>query len=430
MKVIWRVFRYEFLRQIRRRGYILSSLGIPLLMVALFYGVQVIQKIQANNPPAQSDSGQSDVIKPPPGVNLPGFGSPLSEAAKPAGYVDLAGIIKKPGTGLVAFKTEDEAKQALEKGDIRSYYLISSDYLKTGQVDMYFERFNLSGANSAPIRTALLDGLRSLSTQKLDDNVIHRLQDTKLTVNIHQVNETGKTSATNEATQMIMIYVFVMMLMFTAFTSSGYMMQSVVEEKENRMVEILLSSMRPRDLLAGKFVALSVLSLAQMALWFGTAIFLLNQLPSVVPTFISFSLSTTQIVILVVYFILGFLFFCAAYAAIGALANNMREGPQMAVFVTLPAIVPLYAIPVFATSPNGPLAVVLSLIPVTAPIAMVARISLTEVPMLEVIISVVLLIITVAGTVWFAARVFRVNTLLAGRVPSLRDLIRLVRERA
>ncbi len=429
MKAMLRVFRYEFLRQIRRKGYIIATLGVPIIALAIFYGVQAVQKIQASQP-KDTAAQQADEIKPPPGVNIPGFGSPLSEATKPSGYIDYSGLIKKAGTGLIEFKTEDAAQQAINEGQIRNYYIISKDYLQNGQIDLYFMRFNLSAVNHAPLRNALLEGLRGLSAQQIDDNTIKRLQDRALSVVLHAVSEGGKANETNDATQMIIVYVFVLVLMFTAFTSSGYMMQSVVEEKENRMVEVLLSSLRPRDLLAGKFLALSLLSLGQMALWFATGFFLLRQMPSVVPSFISLNMTPFQVIVLILYFILGFLFFCASYAAIGALVTNMREGPQLAAFVTVPAVVPMYAIPVMATSPNGTLAVILSTFPITSPVAMVVRTSLTEVPVIEVVISVVLLVLLVIGTVWFAARVFRVSSLLSGQMPSVRDIVRLVRERA
>jgi ABC-2 type transport system permease protein len=216
--------------------------------------------------------------------------------------------------------------------------------------------------------------------------------------------------------------------MISAFSTSGYLMQSVVEEKESRMVEVLLSSMRPRDLLAGKFIALSILGMAQMLLWAGTVVFIVSQITTILPTVVGLNITALQLAVLLVYFILGYLLFGSAYAALGALATNMREGPQLAVFITLPAVVPLYALTLISGAPNGPVAVVLSIFPLTAPLTMVMRAALVEVPTSELLISVALLSLTIALIIWLAGRLFRVNTLLAGQMPKFRDILRLVRE--
>ena len=96
--------------------------------------------------------------------------------------------------------------------------------------------------------------------------------------------------------------------------------------------------------------------------------------------------------------------------------------------MTIPAAIPLWAIAIFASSPDGPLAVGMSIFPITAPHAMVIRIAITDVPITQLILSIGLLILTISFTIWLAGRVFRVNTLLSGQMPKLRDIPRLIRE--
>jgi ABC-2 type transport system permease protein len=112
---------------------------------------------------------------------------------------------------------------------------------------------------------------------------------------------------------------------------------------------------------------------------------------------------------------------------VGAISNSAREGPQYAVVFTLPAVIPLYFISVFLTAPDAGLPVVLSLFPITAPIAMVMRLLITTVPAWQIILSLALLALTIFGMMWLAGRLFRVQTLLAGQTPKLRDLARIVR---
>lgn len=417
MTPIWRVFRYELGRNLRRRGYLFVSIGIPILALVIFFAIRAITEANAARAAANPQGAQSPI----------GEDSPLRNI-RPSGIVDLSGLIKTEPDGrlLIRYENEEAARAALQADEIGAYYVVAADYLESGKIDVYFARFYLNNINNTPVQALLIQNLTR--GRAIDPNVIARLQQDELSVRANIVGEAGKTQETNQSASMVLVYVFALLLAFTAFTTSGYLMQSVVEEKETRMVEILLSSVRPRELLAGKFLAMSLLGLMQMALWVGVAVFILRQIVGLVPGMAALDISSGQLAIVIVYFILGYLLFGAAYAAIGALATNMREGPQMAVLITLPAAVPYYFLAVFATSPNGPLPVFLSIFPITAPLSMVMRASITEVPVGELIASIVLLSLTILLFIWLAGRLFRVNTLLSGQPFKLKDIVRLVRE--
>src|SRR5207249_2973625 len=113
--------------------------------------------------------------------------------------------------------------------------------------------------------------------------------------------------------------------------------------------------------------------------WGAAAIYILNQLIPTTPSMLGVNVTTGQLVVLFIYFVLGYLLFASAYASIGAISNSMREGPQIAAFVTLPAVIPMWATAIFASAPDGPLAVALSIFPITAPLSMVMRTAITEV---------------------------------------------------
>jgi ABC-2 type transport system permease protein len=212
-------------------------------------------------------------------------------------------------------------------------------------------------------------------------------------------------------------------------------MQSVIEEKETRLIEILISTMRPMQLLAGKIMAMGLLGLVQMIVWVG-GIYMVVRLiggENAMTTFdmmaaiADIQLPLDILPLLLVYYILAYLLFASLYAIIGAISNSMREGPQYAVIFTIPAVIPLYFLSIFATNPNAPLPTILSLIPITAPLAMTQRLVITEVPSWQIALSLGLLLLSVVFTMWAAGRVFRVQTLLAGQVPKLRDLPKLIR---
>ncbi len=418
MKGIARVFRYELRRQGRRPGYILVSVGIPVIALLLFFGFRLYQ---------QSRQGANVVET----VQTSAKNSAMQQA-RPSAVVDKSGLLQRsPFADLLSVRTEEEAQAALRANRIGSYYVVSADYLQSGKIDMYFDRFNLGNISSNSLRLLIVQSLAAHSGQGIDRNVFARLQDQQPQFAIHTVNETGSVKqAAGEGVSFALVYIFALLLLFSAFTTSGYLMQSVVEEKESRMVEVILSSVRPGHLLAGKILALGLLGLAQMGLWAAAGVYIIRQVVPVTPALSGLNISTTQIVVLLIYFVLGYLLFASMYAAIGAISSSMREGPQIAAFVTLPAIIPLWATSLFATAPDGPLAVGLSIFPITAPLSMVMRIAITDVPLSQLVASIVLLAITVTLTMWLAGRLFRVNTLLSGRVPGLRDLPRLVRGNA
>lgn len=422
MRALWLVFHFETMRQLKRLGYLLVTFGVPIAAVALFLLFRVLSSSAAE----AGTGGRGDL---PLGANVLGEGaisedSPLAQA-RPMGFVDHSGLLGNVPT-LIRFSSEEAALNALKNGEISAYYVIAADYLQTGKVEAYFQRFNLGSLSDVAIRQALLSALirqADLAPQKLA-----LLQARTLNVTPIAIGEVA--SQATENTNLLLANVFAILLLFTALTTSGYLLQSLTEERENRAAEVLLSALRPRDLLFGKFLAMNVLALLQMTLWIGTALFLLSQAAGILPDLSGITLRTDQVIVLVVYFVLGYLFFSSVYAIISALTANFREGTQLSVVVILPAMLPFYLSVAFINTPNEALPVLLSMISITAPLAMTLRASVTSVPLGEVLLSAALLSLTIVACVWLAARLFRVNMLLSGRPPKLRDVLRLVSERA
>ncbi len=418
------VFLYEFRRNFRRRGYLFTTFGIPLIAFAVYFGYQAINTINARNAassPIAAVGGASQALA---------STAEVFKGISRAGYVDLTGQFPDPGdlkSKLTLYDDETSARAALTAGKIDLYYVIPTDYLKTGDVTLVMPRLNLGQISSDPVRRLLLGQL----SKGIDHNVFSRLVDP---VNIREINlqrdSSGKTQ-TNFGADFAVAYLFAILLMLAVFTTNGYMMQTVIEEKETRLIEILISSMRPTQLLAGKILAMGLLGFLQIVVWL-VAIVWLGRLAAgsgltALMALISLNLTPMQVLLFLLYFVFGYLFFAAAYGMVGAISTSMQEGPQFAVFFTLPAAIPLYFISLFTTSPDSPLPVILSLIPVTAPLSMVMRISITTVPAWQIAVSLVLLIALDAVMIWLAGRMFRVQTLLAGQAPKLRDIPRLLR---
>jgi ABC-2 type transport system permease protein len=425
---ILQVFRYELRRNVRRKGYLFSTFGLPLLAIIILFVIQAISNANAAAEQNQTEIEGNTPIPDMPGVNIPGEGMEFDGVEK-AGYVDQSGLFGDPGDlveRLIPYADETTAAMALQAGEIDAYYVIAEDYLDSGDVTLVLPTLSLTQIDSGLITQLILN---TLAGDVEDENLFTRLLDPS---NVESENLARGTTENVEGSfdsRFILVYVFTLALMLTLFMTNGYLMQGLIEEKENRVVEILLSSLRPSQLLIGKILAFGLLGLLQMLVWLGAFMLLLNfaNLLPTISVLANIYMPLDILPLVFVYFLLAYLFFATGYGMVGALATSAREGPQYAVVFTLPAVLPLYFLSIFLTAPDATLPVVLSLIPITAPIAMVMRLLITTVPAWQIILSLGLLILTILGMMWLAGRLFRVQTLLAGQTPKLRDLPRIVR---
>ncbi|MBZ0292231.1 MAG: ABC transporter permease [Anaerolineae bacterium] len=409
------VFRYEFGRNIRRKGYLFGTFGIPILAIVLLFGIQIVSNLSNSGPDAAEVANAVDF-----------------EGIKQAGYVDETGLFGTIPDDLqevmTQYTSEADAEAALEQGDIDVYYIIPSDYVETGDVQLVMPSMALNKINGGPVRQLILSTL----SQGIDQPLYQRLLDPS---NVTEVNVERDVPADvgpqNFDTRFILVYIFAIALMLGLFVTNGYLMQGVIEEKETRVVEILLSTVRPVSLLAGKILAFALMGIFQMLVWLGIFILVLRfasaDLLSSISVLANIYLPLDVLPLVLVYFVLAYLFFATAYGIVGALSTSMQEGPQFAVIFTLPAVVPLYFISIFVETPDAPLSVALSLIPVTSPLAMTMRLLISSVPGWQIALSMGLLALTIVGMIWLAGRLFRVQTLLAGNTPRWRDLPRLLR---
>jgi ABC-2 type transport system permease protein len=419
MKHILLVFAYELRRQLRRRGYLLMTFGIPLLALVFLLGYKVITDINAANADSEGQTEQKEDF--------------TSAGMERAGYIDLSGVFPESTDDVAFTRYADEtaARAALDAGDIDGYYVIPADYLETGEVTLYIPTLAFSviatsddlietliyGELGDDLEPALLNRLRTPTTEVIE-------------VDVSRTTEDGQSVQRDFGADFGIIYVFSIALLLGVFTTNGYLLQSVIDEKETRLIEVLVSTIRPIELLAGKILALGLMGLIQIVVWVASVLGLVifaGQL-GITGTFLdNLVLPWNVLPIIFVYFILGYLYFAAVYGAVGALSNSMQEGPQYAVVFTLPAALPFYFLGFFVNSPNDPLPVILSIVPLTSPIAMMQRLIVTNVPALEIIISLAALATVDVLLIWLAGKLFRVQSLLAGQVPKIKDIPKLLR---
>jgi ABC-2 type transport system permease protein len=408
---IWQIIRHEIFVTIRRKGYLFMTFGVPVIAAIAVVAYITLQSGEDENGPQN------------PLDNLP---------KQSIGYVDHSGLFGDPGelaSVIVPYPDEAAARAALEKGELGSYYVIAADYVQGGEVTRVAPQLNITRFGGSELFRAFL--ILQLLGDKSPHLLLRLYQPARVVE--HQLDATGAELSQMDEEQrygsnFILVYGFAMILLMSTLIPSGYLLQSVVGEKENRTIEVVLSSLRPVQLLAGKVLGQGAMGLLQVMIWLGSGWTLFELASGELPTLRGIELTFDKIVIALLYFVGGFLLIACFQAGLGAISTNMREGPQYATVFTLPMVIPLMLLSIFIEEPNGSLAVILSLFPITAPLSMVQRIAITAVPAWQLALSLILLVIGVLFTLWSAAKIFRVNTLLAGTLPRPAELIKLLRE--
>ncbi len=399
------VFRFELARQLQRKGYILLTFGVPIIALVVLF---VYNVATAGD---DADDGPQDVQE-------------EFADTQPVGLVDESGAVPPPAEDspfaslITVYEDLASGEAALEDGEIDKLFVVEADYLETGDVTSVMRNFTLDIQSSDLIETYLLVTLAGDVSQE----TLVRLRVPLMSLETQRITPEGEATDSSEMGDFLAIYIFGLVLMLATFASSGYLMESVVEEKNSQIVEIILSSVRPFPLLVGKVLAMGLAGLFQMGLWLGVAVFIFNHLLGEVIDLGALEIPPQTLVIALVYFLLGFGFVGGVFASVGALVSSTREGSQISGWLVLPVVIPLAMISVFIDDPDGTIPVILSIIPFTAPLAMVMRSIIGTVTLPELLLSLSLLSLLTVGALWMAGRIFRVQSLLRGTMPKLREL--------
>ncbi|MFH1140828.1 MAG: ABC transporter permease [Chloroflexota bacterium] len=342
------------------------------------------------------------------------------------GYVDGVGIFAnyrvQNGAEFTPYSTLDVGMQALLREEIRRLYVIPSDYLTIGSVQRYAvgEGLNLAGGRDPDpaLRGFLLDNLLGAH---LETEVASRIKD-PLHLATHTVDAQGNLKPIDVG-RFIFFQALAILLVVAIFMSSGFLLQGVGEEKDGRIMEVLLSSVTPGQLLLGKILGLGVAGLGQILIWLVSGVALLKLAGTLIP---DWPISAPGAVTLlgVLFFALGFLFYATLMAALGAISSTARESQQLSGIFVVPAIVPFYLMPYVAAHPTGAIVRFLTLFPLTSPIMVFQRLGASSIEPWEVLASAGVLGLAVVGAILLAVRVFRAYLLMYGKRPGLWDLLR------
>ena len=404
MQKLSRILIYELKTSFARPSFLIITFGIPLAALIIFI---VVNARTAKSPASVEKETEPQLLT--------------------EGYIDPGGLVKRipwdlPQNVLRSYPSEAQAVEALEAGAIQAYYLIPADYPQTGKM-IYVrpeyiplsEQGNQDWVMRWTLLYNLLDGDMQLAARIWQPAIITEnnlsLQGSGLSGECPTPGYTCESSAMLRYLPLLVLVVFFIAIMSTA----SLLLQNMGKEKENRLIEVLLNSASPTELLVGKVTGLGILGLLQVTIYMGTIYFIFNngRLALNLPPGFSVPLDFGTWGLL--FFLLGYAEYAFLMAAAGALVPDAKSYTSTSMIVASPLYIGYLATLFLSFNPNGPLATFLSLFPLTSPVSMMWRMLHGSVPGWQLLLAAVLLVVTAILVAISVGRMFRAQVLLSGQ---------------
>ena len=415
MNKLYLVSKNEILSLIRRPSFLFATFGLPFFSALLIATLSYL-----NN---GSDNGVASITEIPIG------GPSIVTDNVSLGYVDKGNIITRfpsnvSESTLTAYRNELDAELAISKGLIHGYYLIPMDYLQTGIIEFVRPEGTIDQLTEVTDQFAELLRLNLLEG---DEEMEKRFRK-PFSLEVEYLERMTLVNPEDPMTHLLLPYGITLLYYILILTSSSLLLSSITKEKESRLIEILMSSTTPKQLLGGKIIGLGLVGLFQTTIWIssGYILFKISGRTLDLPT--SINLTPEFILWGVLFFVAGYSLYASLMSAIGALVPNLREATHATMIVISPMIIPIMMMSVVVRKPNDWVALALSMIPFTSPVTMMTRHATTSVPVWQSITSILFLIITAYMIIRSVARLFHAQNLLSGQPFNLIRFFNAIRE--
>lgn len=396
MSKIWQVIRYEYLRHVLRKRFILSLLSVPFFIIFTI-GIGVLTGVLMND-------------------------------WRPIGYFDRSGAFADArvpadmetrfsrSIEILRFDSAELAEKAVQSGEIQAAFIIEDDYMETGAVTVIVNDKLSDNASQSFHRFMLFN----LVTDKPDEIKQQILEGPELV--FRSLTDEREFHSNNILGILVPLFSGIL-LVIAVNASGGYLLQAVSEEKENRTIEIIVTSISTNQLMIGKIFGNLSVGLTQLVFWALTGAGGVALVMQVFPETGGAGLDFSFLGLMLLTFLPAFVMIAALMAMVGATAAEARDAQQIAAVFSIPISAPLWFLAILLEKPNSALAVGLSLFPFTAPATLPVRAVLTNLPLWQIALSIGLLVISAAASVWLASRAFRLGMLRYGKSLSLRELL-------
>jgi len=437
MRKILSVIKREYIQIVRTKGFIIGTILGPVMMVAILVIPVVMSTVAVDK---QKTIGVVDLSQ----EIFLDLDTKLGQEDYRLDDGFRRYVLKK--TALLPGVSVDELKKELNekvlKEELSAYILVPEDVLEVEDIETaakkekpeerdmeYVAQHTTDIQELAELNEALNSVIieKRLRKEGLDPQKVSQyIKRVRLTpIKVTKKGEEKDTMGT------FMVSYFLALILYMAILIYGsVIMRGVIEEKSSKVVEVILSSLRPFQLMLGKILGIGAVGLTQFSIWavFGLAATQYSQ--TLIPAGADFnlvSIPTYIFVYFVVFFILGYFLYATLYAAVGSMVNSEKEAQQLIMPITMFLILPLLLLIFVIRSPDSTLSVVLSLFPLFAPIIMMLRVSVLLPPFIQVGGAIVLLILAVLAMTWLAAKIFRVGILMYGKPPKFAEIVRWLR---
>lgn len=392
LRIAW----HEFATHVLRRRFIGALLG-PLLILLLAVAIGAVTVAALS----KRDAGTIGVVDPQQSL--------------------MTTSVVMNDVTFERFADVDAARQALQSERIAAYYELADDFNTTGRVSLFYwqqaPNDALQNAFEKLVRLRLLNGTNTQVTTRVIDGSTFALE------TLDGSRKFGENSVASFLLPIVMGILFLIALM----SGTQYLMQAIVDEKENRTIEIMVTSVSPTQLMVGKVLGLGGLGLFQVLVWLLSVVVALAVAGVRLPFLREVNIQPGFIAVALIMFVLNYLLLGAIMVAIGAAVTDVKQAQTFASPFVMLAVAPEFFIPVLLFNPNGIIAVILSLFPLTSPLAMVLRYGITQIPAWQIAASLGLMALAAAGAFWLAGRIFRMGMLRIGQRLSLSEMAAAIR---
>lgn len=397
MNKTWIVIKHEYLKHVKKKRFILAVLSLPLFVLFLVAFGFMMVIFQYNDTPI----GYIDQI----GL--------LDNSIKYQAEAPL-GILKP--VEFIRYKSESEVKSALEDNQIQAYYVLDNNFIKTREIKVFANETPDSSLNGEFFTFIKLNVLNELP-KELSNRLMEGAS--------FEIITTAAEESTNEDNILLFILPILSGFLFILAVniSAGYLLQAVVEEKENRTMEIMVTSLSPTQLMTAKVIGNLSVGFTQLVIWIIFGIIGILALFRFFPDLQSTNIDFSFLLLTTLVFIPAFVMIAAMMAALGATTTNTSEAQQIAGIFTLPMVIPYWFMGVLMEKPNSPLSIFLSLFPFTAPVVMPLRAAFSNIPVWQIVLTIALLFLFAIIALWIAGRAFRLGMLRYGKKLSLKEIL-------
>lgn len=398
MRKVWLVARSTYRRRVRSGAFLMLTFAVPLLMV-IVGGVSVLMELRGSLP----NVGYVDQTR----------------QLAPVGSVE----VQDDTLELTSYEDVDAAEQAPEAGTIAGYLVIPEDYLQGASTTFYGEKSpnaRLESGLTFFLRKALLPDAPAWQLERLEEPS----EVTYVALETGERVGQGLPLVVRVATPAFLAMAFVM----TVFAGANQMGSAVVEEKEQRAMEMVITSLSPRQLVSGKVLGMALLSLTQVAIWILGAGVALGLALSGSLQLQDLSIPWWAVLWAALLGIPGYLLYAVIGAGLGVIAGDKQQARQLSGMLGFLGMGPLYFMSLILENLGGLLGVGLSLFPLTAPTITLIRMAMSDVPLWQLMTSFAILVVSLAVSVWFVARIFRAAMLMYGQTLRPRQIVRALRQ--